>query len=1049
MAKVTILIGPPHTGKSAWAIERYIAAVAGRPPGPHGDDAALLLLPTARRAAEVQREVLADERIGALFDARIMTFPQFAQLLLTANHAEGAKISPMAERLILRQVVQELAAADKLPYLEQVKDYTGFIEALSQLIGELKRAAVDPARFEEGLRAAGLDDQRSHDLAAIYAGYQMTLIARDVFDAEGLFWWARDILRRGDRRPFEELREIIVDGFWDFTTTQLDVLKLLVDGVDTAAITLARDDAPEAAELFEFTNRTLERLSDTFPDAAIEPGPGARVLESPLEHLGGRLFRRTSVARVAGQPVDSSTPASTGSDLPVPHAEGSIHIMEAPGRRREVEEIAREIKTLVLCRKARPDEIAVVVRRVDEYADLLRTTFARYGIPLCVTRGLPALRRPVVQTVLGIYAVVANDYRRDDVINLLNSNYVTFSPDGGADLSADELSRLARTARIVGGRDTWERRFGVRARRLERIIERGDEVEDEEQEYAEGSEALEELAALERARACTQALFELLDRIPRRATLQEHATALVELVEALNIPAQVPEAQAPKASAGDIHAFRELMRTLEELRLAANQYVPAKAPEPVYTPGEFVDDLRTILNRTTYDPEQSGEGRVLAADAFDVRQLHFPFVFIAGLTEREFPRQRRECPFYRDAEREQLAKAGLALEPRLLRQREEMLLFHSAATCATQRLYLTHPATDAEGKEVLSSHYVDEVRECFPEPLPERHVRVSQTVPALADAACEQELLEGAFHTLWHPDAQKPARVAAAYNRVAARRPRAVACGAAGALVERERDSREPPAEFDGVLGDTAIVRDLASRFPDDYLFSASQFNEYGQCPMRYFLKRVLRLKELEEPTEIISPRERGGLLHRILRRTHEALAKRRAEHEAITEALVAEARPAVERIVDEQFDADVRLGAVVDEALWDIERVECKRDMALVLDKEVELGAGGHVPTYFEAEYGTDEVPALCIGDGDGKQQVLLRGRIDRIDMLHDDGAPQGFAVFDYKSGGAGSTSDILGGRDFQLPVYALAAELVLGDADETECCHWAYYRVRRPVEF
>ncbi|MFQ5808324.1 MAG: PD-(D/E)XK nuclease family protein, partial [Armatimonadota bacterium] len=708
------------------------------------------------------------------------------------------------------------------------------------------------------------------------------------------------------------------------------------------------------------------------------------------------------------------------------------------------------IKTLVLSGEARPDEIAIVVRRLDDYADLLRTTFARYGIPLSVTRGLPALRRPVVQTVLAIYSVVANDYPRDDVVNLLNSNYVTFSPDPEANITADDLSRLARAARIVGGRDTWEQRFKVRARRLERIIERASEIEDEEQEYADEAEAREELAALEKARACTQALFELLDRIPRRATLQEHATALVELVEALNIPAQVPEAQASEASAGDIHAFRELMRTLEELRLAADQYVPTGArTQPRYTPGEFVDDLRTILNRTTYDPEQSGEGRVLAADAFDIRQLHFPFVFIAGLTEREFPRQRRECPFYRDAERERLMQAGLALEPRLLRQREEMLLFHSAATRATQRLYLTHPATDAEGKEVLSSHYVDEVRECFPEGISQRRVPVSQTVPALSEAACEEELLEGAFHKLWHPDAEKSPRVAAAYNCVAARRPRAVACGVAGALVERERDSRDPPGEFDGVLRDAVVVQDLASRFPDDYLFSASQFNEYGQCPMRYFLGRVLQLEELEEPTEIIDPRERGGLLHRILRRTHEALAERRAEHEAITEALVAEARSAVEQIVDEQFDADVRLGIVVDEALWDIERAECKRNMALVLDKEVELGNDGHVPTHFEAEYGTGEVPALCIGDGNGNQKALLRGRIDRIDMVYDDGAPRGFAVFDYKSGGAGRTSEILSGRDFQLPVYALAAELVLGDSDEIECCHWAYYRIRRPVDF
>lgn len=1029
MAQVSIVLGPPRTGKSEYAVERFVAAV-----GQSGVDAALLLLPTARRAAEVRRQIVAEGRVPALFDARIMTFPLLAQALLTANRVPAAEIGPMPQRLILRQVVQELALAGDLPYLQEVQSFTGFTEALCQLIGELKRAAVDPARFEDAIRAARLDDQRSGEVAAIYAAYQKALVELGVFDTEGLFWWARDILRDGRRRPFEELREIIVDGFWDFTTTQLDVLELLIDGVETATITLSYDNAPEVAELFEFTNHTLKRLRKTFPDATRERRAQRQPPAKPLEHLGMRLFRRG--------PEEAES---------LPDVDHSIDLIEAPGRRREVEEIGREIKTLVLSGEAQPSEIAVVFRRLDEYAELLRITFARFGIPLYVMAGQSALRRPVVQAALAIYHVVANDYRRDDVINLISSNYVTFSPgDGEAEISVDELGRLTRAARIVGGRETWEQRLRVRARRLERTIERASDIEDDEQQYADRSTAPEELAALPQARGYVRSLFAALDRIPRKATLQEHAAALLELIEKFGIPAHIAEATAPEASAGDIHAFGELLRTLEELRLAGEQYVPTAARvKPVYTPGEFVEDLRTILGRTTYTPEQAAEGRVLAADAYDVRQLSFAHVFLGGLTERGFPRQRRECPFYSDAERHRLLDAGLELEPRLLRQREEILLFHSAVTRATKRLYMSYPSTDAEGKEVLSSYYVDEVRECFDGGICERRIAVSQTVPSLAKAACEEELLEGAFLHLWHPDAADRSRVAAAYNRVLACRPRAVASALAGAWVERERDSRDPPGKFDGVLNDEHILDELQRRFSTEYRFSASQFNDYGQCPMRYFFSRVLQLEELEEPSEIIDPRERGGLLHRIMRRAHEALASRKEPAKPISEDLLEQMRPAIQQIIDEQFNADLDCGAVVDEALWEIERAECKRNMALVLDKELELAGDGHVPTRFEAEYGTHGVPPLCIAD-DGRQ-VLLRGRIDRIDLVYGDGGdgePKGFAVFDYKSGSGPRASEILRGRDCQLPIYALAARLVLDDAPGLECREWAYYRVRRPVD-
>ena len=1029
MAQVSIVLGPPRTGKSEYAVERFVAAV-----GQSGVDAALLLLPTARRAAEVRRQIVAEGRVPALFDARITTFPLLAQALLTANRVPAAEIGPMPQRLILRQVVQELASAGDLPYLQEVQSFTGFIEALCQLIGELKRAAVDPARFEDAIRAARLDDQRSGEVAAIYAAYQKALVELGVFDTEGLFWWARDILRDGRRRPFEELREIIVDGFWDFTTTQLDVLELLIDGVETATITLSYDNAPEVAELFEFTNHTLKRLRKTFPDATRKRRAQRQPPAKPLEHLGMRLFRRG--------PEEAES---------LPDVDRSIDLIEAPGRRREVEEIGREIKTLVLSGEAQPSEIAVVVRGLDEYAELLRITFARFGIPLYVMAGQSALRRPVVQAALAIYNAVVHDYRREDIVKLLSSNYVEFSADTSrTHISADELDRVARAARILSGREAWEKRLDVRARRLQRLLEQGSSIEDEEQEYADEGTAREELVSLEAARAYTRALFEVLDKIPRSGTLPEHATALLGLIETFNMPTRVAEAAAPEASAGDIHAFGELLRTLEELRLAGEQYVPTAARvKPVYTPGEFVEDLRTILGRTTYTPEQAAEGRVLAADAYDVRQLSFAHVFLGGLTERGFPRQRRECPFYSDAERHRLLDAGLELEPRLLRQREEILLFHSAVTRATKRLYLSYPSTDAEGKEVLSSYYVDEVRECFDGGICERRIAVSQTVPSLAKAACEEELLEGAFLHLWHPDAADRSRVAAAYNRVLACRPRAVASALAGAWVERERDSRDPPGKFDGVLKHEHILDELQRRFSTEYRFSASQFNEYGQCPMRYFFSRVLQLEELEEPSEIIDPRERGGLLHRIMRRTHESLASRKEPAKPISEDLLEQMRPAVQQIIDEQFDADVRRGTVVDEALWEIERAECKRNMALVLDKELELAGYGYVPTHFEAEYGTNSVSPLRISD-DGRQ-VLLRGRIDRIDLVYGDGGdgePKGFAVFDYKSGSGPRASEILSGRDFQLPIYALAARLVLDDAPGLECREWAYYRVRRPVD-
>ncbi len=47
--------------------------------------------------------------------------------------------------------------------------------------------------------------------------------------------------------------------------------------------------------------------------------------------------------------------------------------------------------------------------------------------------------------------------------------------------------------------------------------------------------------------------------------------------------------------------------------------------------------------------------------------------------------------------------------------------------------------------------------------------------------------------------------------------------------------------------------------------YSASQLEEYAKCPFQYFLKRILQLETIEEPTEELESFELGSIIHSIL----------------------------------------------------------------------------------------------------------------------------------------------------------------------------------------
>ena len=109
--------------------------------------------------------------------------------------------------------------------------------------------------------------------ALLYGAYQERLVRHQLFDLEGRFWYARELLRRGRRRPFEHVRAVFLDGFTDFTRTEHEMLELLASRVDSLTITLPLDDTTARGELFAKPAKTLDQLRRRHRRLDVEPLP--------------------------------------------------------------------------------------------------------------------------------------------------------------------------------------------------------------------------------------------------------------------------------------------------------------------------------------------------------------------------------------------------------------------------------------------------------------------------------------------------------------------------------------------------------------------------------------------------------------------------------------------------------------------------------------------------------------------------------------------------------------------------------------------------------
>ena len=178
---------------------------------------------------------------------------------------------------------------------------------------------------------------------------------------------------------------------------------------------------------------------------------------------------------------------------------------------------------------------------------------------------------------------------------------------------------------------------------------------------------------------------------------------------------------------------------------------------------------------------------------------------------------------------------------------------------------------------------------------------------------------------------------------------------------------------------------------------SASGYNSLVACPYQYYARHVLHLNELDEVREGIEKRDFGEWVHAVLHRFHEQF-KLLAGNES---SVLAEALSHISVEVFEQA----------------LQRDYWARAWLLRWQQSI--------PAYIEAQlrseaegwrYQNGEVAfELPVAEG-----LLMRGRIDRIDVLSD--ASHVVRVLDYKTQDANTLRNKLkqAGEDVQLPFYA-----------------------------
>jgi len=636
----------------------------------------------------------------------------------------------------------------------------------------------------------------------------------------------------------------------------------------------------------------------------------------------------------------------------------SMRAIGGVGTHDEVEMVAREILALLRSGAGfvRPADVLGVAPN-GRYLALLHESCSKLGIPVASPRRRNTASVPLVRALLECFRLLAD--KGEDTAERGLALLATPYPG----LTLDDHDRLSREMilRGAGSMRSWAR--FVRGEMSRKFVSLANAIAPLSASL-EGERPPNELAATLTAIALDHGFLSAGRRFNLSANRDEALRLDQQGWESLTGAA----AELNEVLVGILHVERiDARQWLRELEaLLGNETVRADA--------KALDGVHLTV---------AGAGLPSAAH-----------VFAPGWREGLFPRRMREAPLLPERVKKALNDGGAMMPLIAERTAREYESRERIRRAAHESLTVSWPSTGEDGRALLPSFYMDDLG-MDKENRPTRSV--GDTTWPLALAACRGERLARATLVARHRPTDDAGAELDAVRTVLA------------SMTDHERRS------YDGSMHAAQIIHlppaILAEATPLAAAMSASQAKMVVHCLYEHFGTRRLRLEALVPPQ--LDARVLGAIAHAVLNDVGRGGFDAALLNEVLERWWASEIPRDLRSDVQVTFEHDIL------------------RDNlhALVTAERAHFDASGIRAEYFELSFGTNDAgrdpSSLAEGlevelpPGTTPSHSVLRGSIDRVDVIERDGRRFGIAI-DYKSGkGERYAREMEEMADFQLPIY------------------------------
>ncbi len=902
----------------------------------NGFDKPLIYIVPEQFSFEAEKKLIEISGKTGIMGAQVLSFKRLGYMLLNENNISTSILSSAGSSMLIFFIMLKLES--KLQLLKGVSKNSGLVKIVLDEISEFKRYNLKPSDFIDLDFHNEYLNMKIHDLALIYYEYEKR-INESYFDQNDNLSLLADVIRDKDKSL--DGAKIWIDEFDGFIPQEMRVIEEL-DKKTSLTISMISD----SDEIFELNNKNIDKLKKL----AKEVSKDTILTEQKRFKNDELVFLERSLYKPNSQIYDKQTE--------------HIYITSYNNAHEEIDAVARKILNVVRKNDARFDNIAVLTRELDSYKNIFKLIFPTYNIPYFIDDKKDLSQEPAITLVLSVFDILSKNYSYEAMFTYLKTGLLNIEDYSDIDMLENYVLKWG----VHGKR--WEEDFTIEDERLDAINHIRKEIVSPLIKFKNT------FSGRKTVRQISEALFAFLDEIGVYSIINDKVANYIRT-------------QNP----GKIRIAQEYAQVWNLLNQIIDDMVSVIGDEQVSFE-KYKAVLKIGISNHEISVIPTTKDQVLVGDIERTKNSNIKYLFIVGVNDGSFPKSYSSEGFINDKERELLLQNGIeiAKDTKML-LKQEVFNIYKSLTVPSEKLFLSYPTSDLEGKTKRPAFLIHQLKKMFPnlqslqddDTTYSRKASFGKMLEEIKKMQDKNTIDDKYLYLAkWYSENEK-----------------------------QKYNSTVQGLDYKNTIENQS--KSLSKKLYGENMYtSVSRLESYVQCPFSFYLNYGLKIKERE--IYKLGVPDVGTLLHEIIDEFSKEVLEENIDIRKITKEECDQITTEISNRVFESFrnnlfsstgklrNLTIKLKEQIKKIIWLIV-FHIKSGQFNILGSEVEFGRDKKYPSInIELENG---------------EKLILSGKIDRLDIAKlDDG--NYLRIVDYKSSNkAIKLSNVYYGVQLQLLAY------------------------------